>query len=439
MNRKEETMNKKSGVISIAILLMLVATASAASVNPVGPQVHVTSVELDPVTFYPFETGTINVQVVNSGNQSATLWSATILDNNIKVKNEHAYDTQITLGPGDQMTYTFVVTANTQPGTYFPVFTTSFKDTVSLNYPIKVDVDATDIRAGVVKKPDNFSLSKKDTVNLSIINPRESEIKNIVIIPEGSGLDISPSQSFISSLPSGSSTEVRFSVTPYQQTDLSFHITYQNGNNRHTIDVVLPITIGEDKLAAVPIVNNVQLVSSGTTYSLTGDVSNVGLTDAKSMVITVGAPATAVEPYSDYAIGSLASDDFSSFEVTFASTDLSTVPLVITWKDNDGNSFRTTKTLNLRTDFSGSATGSRTSNSGTSSSTVSTTGTSGSLATRTGGGGSPGGGSIFGFGGSRGGGISSFYPVIAGGIILVLGLVVWKKRKWIAGKLKKKQ
>ena len=31
----------------------------------------------------------------------------------------------------------------------------------------------------------------------------------------------------------------------------------------------------------------------------------------------------------------------------------------------------------------------------------------------------PGGGSIFGFGGSRGGGISSFYPVIAAGIIII--------------------
>jgi hypothetical protein len=41
------------------------------------------------------------------------------------------------------------------------------------------------------------------------------------------------------------------------------------------------------------------------------------------------------------------------------------------------------------------------------------------------------------FGGSSGNGISAFYPVIAGGIIIVVGIVVWTKRKWISAKLKK--
>jgi hypothetical protein len=39
----------------------------------------------------------------------------------------------------------------------------------------------------------------------------------------------------------------------------------------------------------------------------------------------------------------------------------------------------------------------------------------------------------------KGGGISSFYPVIAAGIILIVGIVLWKKRKWISLKLKKQQ
>ena len=41
------------------------------------------------------------------------------------------------------------------------------------------------------------------------------------------------------------------------------------------------------------------------------------------------------------------------------------------------------------------------------------------------------------FSGSRGTGISAFYPVIAGGIILVVGIVLWTKRKWLSAKLKK--
>ncbi len=38
---------------------------------------------------------------------------------------------------------------------------------------------------------------------------------------------------------------------------------------------------------------------------------------------------------------------------------------------------------------------------------------------------------------AKGNGISSFYPVIAAGIIIVGGIVLWKKRKWISAKIKK--
>ena len=47
----------------------------------------------------------------------------------------------------------------------------------------------------------------------------------------------------------------------------------------------------------------------------------------------------------------------------------------------------------------------------------------------------PGRGSILGIGGSRGNGISAFYPVIAGGVILVVAIVFWVKRKPIKAKL----
>jgi hypothetical protein len=425
-----ECMRKRSGMLIITVFLLLVATATAAtSTNAVGAQVHVTSVEIDPGVFYPFETGTITVQVLNSGNQSATLGSATVIDNKIDLLNEHSYDSQVTLGPGDDMTYTFVVKADVSDGTYFPLFTISFKDAGNLNYPIKVDVDSTKIRASISKKPDTFSVLKKDTVNVSIINPRKGDITNVLVIPEGTGIDVTPSEFFVGILRAGSSVQVPFQVTPGQQSNLTFHVSFRNGDNKHTTDVTLPILLGEDKMAVVPVVNNVALTSSGSTYTVTGDISNAGLTDAKS-----------IEPYAEYAIGSLASDDFSSFELSFTGNDLSAVPLIITWKDKDGNSFSTTKDLDLRSGSTGTSlgisTGTGTSSSGTTGSSGTATVTSGSASSRTAGG-PQGSGSIFGFAGSRGGGISSFYPVIAGGIILVVGIVLYKKRKWIAAKIPK--
>jgi hypothetical protein len=443
-------MKKISGLFCIILILLFAATASAAAstitsdstantAQDAASLVYVSSVKIDPEVFYPYEQGTITVTLTNTGTSSVGLSNPDILSEKIHIMNKDSWNTMSFIGPGSTMAYSFLVKADPPDGTYFPLFSVGAQNAGSIHYPLTIKVDSADIQASVSQKPDSFALSTKDTVNLSIINPRGAAIKNIIITPTGQGIDVSPSQKYVSILNGQSSVEIPFSVTPDQDSTLTFHISYQNGDNDHVTDVILPIVLGENKKAALPVVNNVELVSSGTSYTLKGDVNNAGLTDAKSMVVTVGAPAKAVEPYAQYAIGSLAADDFSSFEITFTATDLSSVPLVITWKDKDGNSFSITKNLNLRTNAGSGSTGTVSGSSGSSSASV-TPATTGSTSARNSGGfsgGPPGGGSIFGFGGSRGG-ISSFYPVIAAGIIIIIGIVLWMKRKWIAAKLKKR-
>ncbi|MCX6681360.1 MAG: hypothetical protein NTY71_00010 [Methanoregula sp.] len=440
-------MRKKPVIFSCIVLVLMISAAHAATTGgssastaaqDAASLVYVSSVKIDPAVFYPYEVGTVTITLMNAGNQSVGLSNPDILDNKIHIVNKNTWNTISYIGSGSTITYTFQIKADPPDGTYFPLFSVGTESSGSIHYPLIIKVDSTELKASISEKPDNFSLSTKDTVNVSLINPRDGEIKKIMVTPAGTGIDVNPSVKYISSLGAGSSIELPFAVTPRQESDLTFHVSYWNGDNEHTADVVLPISLGEDKFAAKPIVNNVALTRSGAYYSITGDVNNAGLTDAKSMVVSIGAPAHAVEPYSDYAIGSLASDDFSSFEVTFTANDLSSVPLVISWKDNDGNSFSVTKNLDLRAS-SGSTgiSGSASANTGSGASSGMATTTSGSFSARTGGG-PPGGGSIFNFGGSRGGGISSFYPVIAAGILLIAGIVLWKKRKWIAAKVKKR-
>jgi hypothetical protein len=426
--------------IILAAACCLVACAAAAtttgsvSASDGIYQTHVTSVQLDPEVFFPYETGTITVTLTNSGNQTVTLSQPDILETHVAVTNKGSYNTNVRLGPGSQMTYSFRVAVSGEDGTYFPVFTVSTVEAGSISYPFELEADSKDLEAIIVDRPDNFVVGKKDNINLSLVNSRNGVLTDIMITPSGNGSTVSPRQKFIATLPAGSSQTVPFQVTPDQASDLTFHITYHNGNNDHGTDAVLPLNIGEDKLAAVPIVNNIVLTPSGSSYKLTGDVNNAGITDAKSMVLTVLSPAKPVEPYADYAIGSLASDDFSSFTLTFMGTDLSDVPLQIKWKDADGNPFSTVKNLDLRYS-SGTSFSSSTGSTGSSSSS----GTTASTAARANAGGPPGGGSIFGFGGSsRGGGVSSFYPVIALGIVIIVGIVLYMKRKWIVTKLKRK-
>jgi hypothetical protein len=420
---------------SIVLLLSFVAAANAAgTVTVTSPQdasalVYVSGYTLDPEIFYPYETGTVTVHVTNAANASVGVSQPNLIDPNLDILSKDTFTTTTNIGPGTTFDYYFLVKADASDGTYFPIFTVSTNYN-SIHSTIKLVVDSANVRTSISDKPDTFSLSKKDTVNVSVVNPRDGNVNDVLIVPDGSGVVVTPQEYFVGTLNAGGSVQVPFQITPQQQSNVTFHVTFRNGNNKHSSEVVLPINIGEDKTAAVPIINNIELVSTGSSYKLTGDVNNAGITDAKSMVLTVDTPARAVEPYAEYSIGSLASDDFSSFELTFLADDLSSVPLKIYWKDADGNTFVAVKNLDLQYISGAGSTSTRTSSSG---SAGSTTGQTGSSTARTSGG-PQGGGAMFGIGGSRGGGLSSFYPVIAGAIILIVVIVLWMKRKWITAK-----
>ena len=384
---------------------------------------------MDPAVLYPYEPGTISITLGNSGTASIGLSNPSIISEDVDITGKDTWQTMSYVSSGSTITYSFLITAPPPEGNHFGVFSVETKDSEVFHYPLLIPVDSTNIMASISDAPQVFPLAIEKTVNLSIINPRDGVIDNIRVTASGSGIKISPSEKYVSSLAAQSSLEVPFTVTPSQTTNLSFHISYQSGDTDHSTDVILPVIIGNDKTAAVPIVNNVVLTTKGSYYDITGDITNTGITDAKGLTVTVGSPAQAAGTYAEYAIGSLSSDDAGSFEVTFTCQDLTSVPLIMRWKDAVGNDYSVTKKLNLGSDL---GTGGNSSASRTSGSTSVGAGGPGG-AGRTGG--NFGGANLF--SGSSSSGISSFYPVIAAGILIVAGIVLYKKRKWITAKFKK--
>ena len=125
-------------------------------------------------------------------------------------------------------------------------------------------MEASDIQAGISQKPDNFAISTDNNINLSIINPRDGPVSTIVVTPEANGVVVSPSQFFVSSLAGGSNVQIPFDIIPSTGTNVTFHITYQNGvMNPHSTDVVLPLNFGVDKAAVVPVLNDLAVVDQG--------------------------------------------------------------------------------------------------------------------------------------------------------------------------------
>jgi len=440
-------MKKKTALISIILVLLMVSvmplasaatdsstlsttsSTSTSSTTSTSSKLYVSSVTMDPGVLYPYEQGTISITLANSGTDPIGLSNPNIFSESVDVTGKDTWKAMSYIASGSTITYSFLITAEPPEGSHFGVFSVETKDGNLFHYPLLITVDSTDIIATISDAPNVFPLAIEKTVNLSIINPRDGVIDNIHITATGSGIKVSPSDKYVSSLAAQSSVEVPFTVTPSQDTDLTFHISFQSGDIDHSTDVVLPVIIGNDKTAAVPIVNNVVLTSKGSYYDMTGDITNTGITAAKGLTVTVGSPAQGTGTYAEYAIGSLASDDSGSFEVTFTCSDLSAVPLVVLWKDAEGNDYSLTKKLNLG---SASGTGSNSSSSQTSGSTGMRAGGPQGMG---GSGGNMGVTSLF--SGSNGGGLSSFYPVIAAGILVVAGIVLYTKRKWLAAKFRK--
>jgi len=421
------------------------STTSSSSLVDQAALVYVSNVTTDSGSYFPGDTGTVTVTLTNGGTTAIGLENPTLISPHLDVQ-ENDWVGMTYVGAGDTISFTLRFTVLPPDGTYNTLFTVGTQGGDAIHYPVEINVNSNSLLAAVTSQPTSFAPEAEQNVTLTLMNTRCGAINNIVITPEGTGIVAEPSMDLVPSLASSGSFSETFGITSHQAVNLTFNISYQDGDNTHYTDVVLPINIGEDKTAAVPVLNDVALTTTASGYDITGDITNAGISDAYGVVVNVGSPATGSGTYPVYAIGSIASDDSGTFELTFSTNDLSAVPVVITWKDAAGNDYSLTKTLNL-----GSSAGAANATAGSGSRVTSATGTGGNVN------GGPGGANRGGYGGSyggrsststsifggitsgRGGGIAAFYPLIAGAVLVVVGIVLWTKRKWIMIKLKKQQ
>jgi len=338
---------KKILVHSTIVLCLLLAAViggvtayqTDSSLTAAG-KIYVSKITYDPTVFFTDDVGTVTLEVTNGNftgtDEGVVVNHATFSDTNIRLTSG-SYDSSSNIGPGKARTYTFSVVADAGEGTYYPTFSLSFRDADSLYYRDMVQVDNTPLVVTVLSKPDAFTQGRKKTITVQVANPRRNEVKNVILEVTGAGFDVTPPETFIGSLASGAKTTADIAVTPYQPTTLGLTVNYDNGDNPHKVTMELPIVFGEDKKQAEPIISNIQVKSTAGIYHITGDVTNAGLENANSVVVTSLLPAVPEDPYKSYVVGVLKPDDFGSFEVTFSADNGATIPVQLSYKDMDGN------------------------------------------------------------------------------------------------------
>ena len=339
-------MKKTLLLITLAIIFITVIPASAETDTAnAASHIAVLSCDIDPGVLMDGDTGTLRITVKNTGTDSVTIRRATILTKDLVLKNDQAYATADSLGPDVTKEFTFTLEAK-EDGIFYPRLYLDFSAGGSLSYPVMVKVESTPPELSVLDKPDVFQKDVSDKVRLVIGNPRENTLNGIIVRPVSDNASFKQTSVFVGELKSNGYSEIAFDVTPINEGEIRFVAEYRNGVNHHETETAIPVIFGEYKKSANPVVNNLELTSSGKGYMVSGDVTNAGLENAKSIVITTGSPAVPADPNRLYVIGELEPDDFSSFEVDFTATDAKTIPLLIQFKDEDGNDY--TKPIDIK-------------------------------------------------------------------------------------------
>ncbi len=318
--------------------MVLLCIAPAAAADEDAAQVAVTSIVIDPATVMRGDLATITVEVTNSGTASVPISRATLRSKDI-ITTEDTYTSVGSIGSGNKLEFTFTVQADAPDGIYYPKFSLDFLEAPSLRYYIPFEIESTGLQVLLIDQPDSFSEGRKDTLTFVVGNPRDNEVNGVSVSIRGEGAEVTQSGFFIGNLGPDESSEISFEITPYQSTELTLEVQYRNGINMHSATLAVPVDLTTGKKIAEPVLNNIELNAEADYYRVTGDVTNAGLDVAKSVLITAGEPAIPVDPFRVYIVGALDPDDFSSFEVTFKAEEGDSVPLLIRYKDEDGNAF----------------------------------------------------------------------------------------------------
>lgn len=331
----------------ICVAVVPPSTALDTAVDHEAAQISVQNVTIDPQVLMQDDTGNVIIQIRNTGNQSVAIRRAELSSDSLTILNDQTYDSVGTLGPGNSMTFTFTVKANCKDGTYYLKFYLDFMGSGSLRFYIPVIVESSELEVSVIDSPDMYTRDRKDAIHLTIGNPRDDEIDGVILTPRGTGIRPTQSSVFIGRLDPNGQKNVTLDITPQYETNLTVDASYKNGNNKHLVSLNVPVDTGLRKIRAEPVVSNLEVIRSSGYYTLKGDITNNGLEFAHSIVLSVGEPASSIDPNPTYVVGNLEPDDSSSFKISLTCPGSDSFPLTIRYKDIEGNDCSETTRINL--------------------------------------------------------------------------------------------
>ncbi len=337
---------KLLSLLFLAVFVVGIAGAQVAEEQK--PSIMVTGYQVSPEVLMRNDVGTITVTIKNMEVlQSVKIKEAYLLEKDIKILSDPYFNIG-RLGPGESIDLAFTIKAGFVDGIYYPKLLLEAENAENIRYQIPVKVDSTPVTIGVKDVPEEIFKDDRATIELVVGNPRPNTVTGVRIVAGEENMV--PSEAFLGALSSDESKGASFDFTPQTKGvhTLNFRLEFKNGDNFHSTALRIPLDVTESKKSAELILTGIEVESASgmNVYAITGDINNAGLEDARSVVMKVGDAEgiEAMHPYKSYFVGLLSPDDFSSFELDVkVDANVTNVPLLIEYKDEDGNLFSMTE------------------------------------------------------------------------------------------------
>ena len=179
-------------------------------------------------------------------------------------------------------------------------------------------------------------------INVGITNLRDDTVYSIKIqLGSDTGV-FSPKDIEIPSLKSSESKTLRIMYSPDrpQKTSVQLKVSYKDtAGTLHTLNKVISIRVVNES----PVVlSNLEVERGVEGVRVSGDVSNVGLGNARNILLEI----TSGEEKKTYYLGTLAPSDFDSFEFKLGNASHSAI-LRITWMNDVGKKIEMNYTISI--------------------------------------------------------------------------------------------
>jgi hypothetical protein len=329
-------------------LCMFVLLSLLSSVNA-DPTVMVTEYTIEPESLLPGDNAELTITLTNTETTStktdtdysnnlpvdqttdtiaATLnnvWISSDGDGLYVIKSNDNYEEIGDLSPGSSITLSFQINAhkNISAGLYNPIVNVDVDYFQDVKFPIPVRISS--YSATILPKdvPNKISSSGSTSIILTAVNNRETTIEDVTINANSNqSISVSPSSNYIGTLESESSQDVTCSLHPtiLGMQNISFTISYRNGENIHESTITLPIDVIETHDVSPVLYTMPSSIAQKGSERITLEVYN-----AKSDTIT-GVTVIPITNFStspsEYFIGSMDADDVFSASFDVFSNDL---------------------------------------------------------------------------------------------------------------------